>query len=376
MERMWRAAAMATSPSAATTRSTSTFPWLTTSTGRLPSAPVATLDVSHDWIFRGNLDVNTEGLAPGTAGAAATIAGGQFTVMGVGGLFDASISIGPIDTLRIASACHFGGGGNVRLNIVGGTLILDGGGVIGGPISLFFADGGVIRGFGLIDVPVLGVVDAGDLGDEKLLADNGALELGNIFSNVIVGTADADGILRVLDPWNTSAAVAVTLAGGELAGATITNDLADGIRGHGLITARVNNESEIRAEGGGTLVLDATGGGNSWDGASSMGGLVAATADLELRDNALHPFHGYFSVFAGQEVFTNGFGFLFQSTSNVFLHGGGRYRSTHQILFGGALLVSAGEATLQVDDLAGFSSLVKRRSRATCCWTTRPRASR
>ena len=109
--------------------------------------------------------------------------------------------------------------------------------------------GGGIQGFGTISADVN--VDFGDSPLEMLLADNGVLAIGGDFHFVALGTADGDGILEVTHDWNTvvtNGTVPVTLNGGELRGGDITHDLIAGIRGHGLISARVINNSTISAE--------------------------------------------------------------------------------------------------------------------------------
>jgi hypothetical protein len=72
----------------------------------------ATLDFVRGWSLGGTLNVNTEGITPGTAGSAATIAGNVFNY------YDGVIEINPLSTLRIASF----------LNAGAGAIDIDGGG--------------------------------------------------------------------------------------------------------------------------------------------------------------------------------------------------------------------------------------------------------
>jgi hypothetical protein len=195
-----------------------------------------------------------------------------------------------------------------------------------------------------------------DSGPESLLADNGTLQLDGDFNGLIIGTVDENGVLEITHTWDTGSVNKVALNGGELRGATITNGGANGLGGHGLISARVINNEFIAAQGGGTLVIETPANDNDWDGSSGAGELRAESADLELRDNASMPFNGEVIVSAGRQVFANGFALLFQAPSMLILQDGGRYRSTHDTSFGGAITIGAGTATIQVDGAAELSS--------------------
>src|SRR4029077_14271165 len=123
----------------------------------------------------------------------------------------------------------------------------------------------------------------------------------------VIGTADADGILNVTTPWNTSVAGDVNLEGGEIRGALITNGGAGGIGGNGLVSARVINTTHIDAENNGTLIIETAANNNDWDGALGTGALQATAGDLEIRDNATFLFTGAVVANAGRQVFANGF---------------------------------------------------------------------
>jgi hypothetical protein len=312
--------------------------------GTIILAAGAKLDISTPLTLNtGDINPNTVGITPGTAGAAATIAGGSFVQTG------GTINLDPIDTLRIASFYSANGG---VINNDGGKLHLDGGGTIGSGVLVNLFGGGTLQGFATIIADVNG---SSSDAPEQLLADNGTLTLNGDFRNVIVGTADEDGILNIPDNWSTNFTPGgVMLAGGELRGGDIDNNHATGIHGHGLISARVNNSTQIVAEGGGTLVLETPDNDNDWDGISDAGILEAATADLEARGSAATAFRGEVVVSVGRRVFANGFALHFLAPSTLSIQGG-RYRSTHDTVFGGAIAISAGMATIQIDGVADFT---------------------
>ena len=98
--------------------------------------------------------------------------------------------------------------------------------------------------------------------------------------------------------WNTNVVGAVSLFGGELAGAPITIDDMLGIGGHGLISARVFNNTRLRGHSGGTLILQTPGNDNDWDGGGA-GRIIADGANVELRDTAGFTFNGSVEVAPG-----------------------------------------------------------------------------
>ena len=63
----------------------------------------------------------------------------------------------------------------------------------------------------------------------------------------------------------------VQLRGGTLSGGTITNDVAAGISGHGMVTARVINNTQLLASIGDTLIFQTAGNDNDWDGSTNTG---------------------------------------------------------------------------------------------------------
>jgi hypothetical protein len=251
---------------------------------------------------------------------------------------------------RTNARLDIGSTGVININTAGEPLRLNGGndttnpntiagGTIQGP-GILAADGGkALHGFGTISTTV-------DFPSASLRADNGILSLtGTITSVRNLGTADSDGNLNVTNPWNTNSTVTVGLAGGELRGAVITNGGVAGINGHGLVSARVLNDTRIDAEGGGTLVVETAANNNDWDGAGA-GQLNAISADLEIRDNAAFLFTGTVGVSTGRTVFANGFELEFDPGSTLSLASGAHYRSTNATDIGGNVSVTAGTAFL------------------------------
>jgi hypothetical protein len=306
----------------------------------------ATLVMTHSWTLRtGEIKPNTAGIAMETAGDAATIAGADL-IQSLG-----AIALDAIDSLHIVCE-YYGTGGVIDNN--GGKLYFDGGAHIEDGVLVNLIHGALLQGNGWIYADVHG--SSSDGSAEKLLADNGTLHVHGDFSNVIVGTADVDGVFFVpyAKSWNTDATNGVSLAGGELRGGQITNDLAAGIRGHGLITARVINETQIVAEGGKLVIQDAS--GSDWGGVSGAGVLKAAAGDLELTGSpGMAFFDGTVVAAANREVFTNGLGLRFLPQSALELHSGSHYRTTWETYVEGRVSVAkGGAATLEGPGIVTF----------------------
>ncbi len=252
--------------------------------------------------------------------------------------------------------------GVVNINTAGQPLRLAGtgalesnrieGGTINGP-GLLGADTNThLVGFGTINASV-------DFdGVANLFADDGQLTVnGDILDVNVIGSANATGILNVVNPWNTSVATTVVNQfGGEIRGGTITVDNANGIRGTGLVASRVINNSRIVAAGffvgqpSGTHVFQTAGNNNDWDGAAGAGTLAAVEGHtLELRDvGAAFGFAGSVEVGEGSRVFTSGFALDFNPGSTLNLTQG-TYESTNSTDLGGTVTVFAGgESTIEV----------------------------
>jgi hypothetical protein len=206
---------------------------------------------------------------------------------------------------------------------------------------LLVEPGCALYGFGTINTDV-------DLdGTADLWADDGTLTIspGNAILNVDqLGTADDDGTLNVETRfWNTNVANVVVLNGGELTGNVITNDGVNGIKGYGLVSVPVINNSRIDAVGG-TLIVDAS--GSFWDGLARTGQLNATGGDLEIHDDANYSFAGRVRADDGRTVFANGFNLLFEPASTLELTQG-TYRTFVESAddvgeFGGTVIVHPG----------------------------------
>lgn len=263
-----------------------------------------------------------------------------------------------VDTVGIAARVDIGGTVNLgsaagdSLTLNGGSLVdpntLDGG-TITGPGVLIAGIGHALHGHGSILTFVRFTDDA------QLIAAGGILTLNRPILDVgRIGTLD-NGATPTLDitlPWNTSVADEVLLQGGRLQGAAITNDLTSGIRGFGLVTATVENNTQLAADGGTLIVHDA-----DWDGAGNNGALNALLGDLELTDaGAGFIFAGSVSVGSGREVFVNGFNLALLSGSSLSLTGG-TYRSNTTQSLRGAVTANGGPSTLEADtDIASSAA--------------------
>ncbi len=226
------------------------------------------------------------------------------------------------------------------------------GGSINGPGQLVLDAGHALVGHGTINSDILFLNVS-----TKVAADDGMLTIDGAFNGFpagSTGTHDTDGILNVVHPWDSILFQSVNMAGGEIRGGTITNNTR--LEGFGLVTARVINNSSIRAQGGGTLILETTGNDNDWDGANDFALLYAVGGNLELRDNAAFPFSGSVLAQSGREVFANGFSLQFEPASLLTLLGG-TYRSTHDTQLGGTVDVAVGgPSTLQISGTAVFEN--------------------
>lgn len=258
---------------------------------------------------------------------------------------------------RIDARLNIGATGRININGDKSVLSLNGGdsstspntmsgGAVDGAGSLLLPGGRELRGFGAINVPVSG--------SGGVWADNGVLTLKTTFQLVQLGAADADGILNIPNPWDTSQVSAVELLGGELRGAAITNSNTGGIGGHGLVSAKIINNTRIDAKKTGVLLLNNSANDNDWDGVTGIGQLNADAAELELRDNASFPFTGTITAVSGGSVFANGFPLEFEPGSTLKL-AAGRFRSTHSTNFGGNVSVLPGGAsTVAIQGIALF----------------------
>ncbi|MEX2171044.1 MAG: hypothetical protein WD851_17120 [Pirellulales bacterium] len=254
------------------------------------------------------------------------------------GRIDARLDIGATGIVNINTVgepLHLSGGdGTINLNTIAG-------GVVNGPGVLAADTETALRGFGTINANI-------DFSNSaSLYADNGTLTFNGAILDANLIVAFNDGVINVTDPWNTNVVGAISLFGGELAGATVTNDGGLGIGGNGLVSAQVINSSRLRGHSGGTLILQTAANDNDWDGGGA-GRIVADGADVELRDvGAAFGFTGDVEVMAGRRVFANGFALDFNPGSTLSLTGG-TYESTSSTDLGGTVTVGAGGGTIAV----------------------------
>ncbi len=305
-------------------------------------------DLNAEWTLtsNANLDINAVGGMLGGSG----IQGSDFNMAGTATISGNSIWGARTDLSGTTTVAAAG-----SLNLRGGDLTdanvnrLQGGSITGTGALRALIDEGLF-GFGTI------ATDIEFANNTELRADGGTLTItGTIVDVGVLGTADDDGILNVTLPWNTNVADLVELEGGEIQGATITNDGAAGINGNGRLTARVINNTRIDAEGGGALRVNNAANTNDWDGDNASGNngqLNALSANLEIVDDAMFTFQGTVRANNGFEVFVNGFQMDLGATSALNLSGG-TYRTTNNVRIGGSLTTTAA-STLVVPAVALF----------------------
>ena len=178
------------------------------------------------------------------------------------------------------------------------------------------------------------------------MADNGTMTVsGSILDAGSVGTNDTDGILDVVNAWNSNTVMGVLLKGGEMRGGTLTNEAFEGISGFGLVSSKVINNGRILADQrGSTLIVQTAAHDNDWDGTTNAGQLsVNDGATLELHDNGSFQFYGTVSAVSHGTVFANGFDLDMKSGSALNLTGGTfKHSGTLSISLEGAVTVGAG----------------------------------
>lgn len=257
---------------------------------------------------------------------------------------DARLDIGDtIDIQTVAKPFRLSGGDLTDVN----TLV---GGTINGPGILGADSGSSLYGFGSVNAAI-------DFdGSSDLLADNGTLTInGSILDARYVGTNDTDGILSVVNAWDSAPVTTVLLQGGELRGGTLTINNSNGIFGRGLVASRLINNTKIQASGSGyTLVVQTAANNNDWDGASGTGSLIAAKSTLEIRDNVGFPFSGTVNATTGGTVFANGFTLGLESASTLSLTAGTFQQSagTYNFIYG-TVSIGTGTSTLRTEGATG-----------------------
>ncbi len=266
---------------------------------------------------------------------------GDFDVNGQGRTTARLVNISSQVDIAAAGRLQLGGGNLTDVNTIAG-------GTINGPGTLGADTNHSLHGFGTINATI------DFTGSADLRADNGELVVtGAINDARNVGTADVDGILNVVPAWNSAGVATVSLFGGELKGGQLTLGNALGLSGHGLVTAKLINNSRINASAG-TLKVQTALNDNDWDGAGGVGVLSATNGALQLLDNANTNFSGTVSV-TGGSITTDGFGFNHVVGSTVSLDNG-TYVSTSQTVFNGAVNVAAGGGVMTIKPFATFAA--------------------
>lgn len=294
------------------------------------------------WTMMRTLTANTTATGTASIGGTSPLTfSGALAIMNVSGNTD----LNSLTTFGASSTVNVDAAMNLRLN--GGTLALANtlaGATINGPGVLAANTGKALDGFGTIAANV-------DFdGTAILRANNGQLLVSSTLVDIgTVGTSDTDGVLNIVNAWNSNVADNVNLSGGELKGGAITVGNTNGISGQGLVSARVFNSTRLHATSG-TLIFQTAGNDNDWDGAGNVGSLLASSgATLELRDNATFAFTGTVQA-NNATVFSSGFALDFNPGSTLHLISG-KYQSTNSTDIGGTLTVSAGGAsTLEVQN--------------------------
>jgi hypothetical protein len=256
----------------------------------------------------------------------------------------ARLDIGSTATININTA-----GQPLRLSAGNETTDVNtiAGGTVNGAGILGADTGKALHGYGTINTQI----DFDDTAD--LMADNGTLNIDGtkVLDVETLGTADSDGVLNVTNAWNNNVTGGVQLRGGMLSGGTMTNDASAGISGHGLVTARIINNSQLFASLGETLIFETAGNDNDWDGSTNVGEIEAISANIELRDvGAAFGFTGEVTATNNHTAFANGFALDFNPGSTLTLATGGRYQSTSSTDIGGTVTVGVGGATIEVEN--------------------------
>jgi hypothetical protein len=254
-------------------------------------------------------------------------------------------------------------GGTIDIQTAGKPFRLSGGdladtntliaGTINGPGPLGADSGSGLIGYGTINA------DIDFDGSADLFADNATLTInGSVLDARFFGTNDTDGILDVVNAWNSNTVTGVYLKGGELKGGTLTNDGAGGISGSGLVTARVINNSLINANSSAApLILQATADYNDWDGylTAETGRLQANAGTLELRSSGEFFFNSTVTAVNDGTVFANGFELLMKADSALNLTTG-TFKQSNGISTNlyGTITVGAGTSRLLGAVTGGF----------------------
>lgn len=228
---------------------------------------------SDDWAMLGTLQLS--GRDDGSF--AVQLGGADLRLFGTTNVTDRSQTDARVDiagTINLTTAdsgLQLSGGSTNSLNpnrIEDGTI--NGPGELSGTRSLY--------GTGTINA------DVRFTGTASLYADGGMLTInGEVHDASFLGTRGDGDILNITTPWSTADVFRVDLNGGELSGATISNNaVIGGLSGHGLISAPVINDGTISASGG-PLTLEYDFAATDLDGTSNQGTLSTSFSEFTLR---------------------------------------------------------------------------------------------
>lgn len=254
---------------------------------------------------------------------------------------NAPVTFGASSTANIAAA------GFIRLNGGDAVSVFNRieGATINGPGPLVAINNKELRGFGTINAPI------SFQNASSLRADDGTLTIGGAINEVsTIGTADNDGTLNVVNAWNSNVAGNVVLNGGTLQGGAITVANANGIKGRGLVSSRVVNNTRLEANvAASTLVFETAANDNDWDGGGNTGILAASNGGtLEVRDNATFTYGGTVAATGGGRVYAKGFGLNFASTSTVNLTAATLETDESTNVDGAVNVAAGGDSTIKV----------------------------
>lgn len=292
------------------------------------------------WTMQGTLTTNSFAVGTATIGGSSTMALGSTGVMNVNGNTNLAgrVAFEDDSTTVIAQTA--------KLTLKGGTIDspnVISGGSINGTGTLAMDAGQTLRGHGVINANIVNAAEG------QLLAAGGELTVNGAINDIgVLGTADADGVLHIPGAWSTGVAVDVRLAGGELKGGLVTVANATGIRGKGLVSARLVNNTLLQADGG-TLAFGTADNDNDWDGLANDGALSAINGStLELRDNAQFNFFGAATATGGSRIRAKGFGLNLATGSSLQLSNS-VFESQRGSTIGGDIVVASGpHSTLEV----------------------------
>lgn len=295
-----------------------------------------TINGPPSWTMNGTLNHDS-----GSEFTFASIAGVPFTMSGTtnvtgGTRWDARTTItGSVNLNGLADTLALGGGTALNPNRIEG-------GIVNGPGRLR-AFQSHLSGFGQIQAEIDFVADT------SLLADDGLLTLSGSFLSLptVIGTADADGTLQIINPWTLYPGNTLDLQGGIVTGASITS--GGTVTGSGLITAtQVSNNGSISATNGGTLIIN-TAAAPDLDGTGDAATVLNHTlnaigGNLTVIDQVTDLFGGTANIGPGRTMQFSG-GWTLASTGILNMTGG---TTLNPAVLGGSSSTLSG--TLNIDD--------------------------